>query len=54
VAEAERWVAVPRQGDGWLRQRDVCHSDMGGCGREMGGYAEAERWVAEPERSVSQ
>ncbi len=54
MAEAERWVAVPRQGDGWLRQRDVCHSDMGGCGREMGGYAEAERWVAEPERSVSQ
>ena len=46
-AEAERWVAlaVPRQRDGWLRQREVavprqrnrwlrqrdgCHSEMGG------------------------
>jgi hypothetical protein len=68
-AEAERWVTVPRQGDGWLSQRDLCHSKMDGRGREMGGYAEAERWVAEaemggcaeagrwvaePERSVSQ
>jgi hypothetical protein len=46
MAEAERWVAVPRQRDGWLRQRDVCHSEMDGRGREMGGCADAERWVA--------
>jgi hypothetical protein len=39
VAEAERWAAVPRQ-------RDVCHSEMDGRGRDMGCRAEAERWVA--------
>jgi hypothetical protein len=37
MAEAERWVAVPRQRDGWLRQIDRCHSEMDGRGREMGG-----------------
>jgi hypothetical protein len=30
VAEAEREVAVPRQRNRWLRQRDGCHSEMGG------------------------
>ncbi len=43
MAEAERWVAVPRQRDGWL-----C------IGREMDGCANAERLVAEAERCVSQ
>ncbi len=46
MAEAERWVAVPRQKDGWLRQRNGCLCR----GREMGGYAEGERWVAEADR----
>ncbi len=45
-AEAERWVAVPRQRDGWLRQIDRYHSEMDGRGREMGGCVEAERWVS--------
>jgi hypothetical protein len=40
VAEAERWVAVPRQ-------RDVCHSELDGRGREMGGCCEAERWMSQ-------
>ena len=53
-AEAERWVAVLRQGDGWLSQRDLCHSEMDGRGRETVDCAEAERWVAEAERCVSQ
>jgi hypothetical protein len=30
VAEVQRWAAVPRQRYGWLRQRDVCHSEMDG------------------------
>ena len=51
--DAERWVAVPRQRDGWLRQRDVCHSEMDGRGRDMGGCAKAERWLAEAERWVA-
>ncbi len=37
VAEAERWLAVPMQRDWWLRQRDVCHSDVNGRGTEIGG-----------------
>ncbi len=45
MAEAERWVAVPTQRDGW---HWLCQ------GREMGGCAEAERWVAEADRWVSQ
>jgi len=48
MAEAERWVAVPRQRDGWLRQRDGWLWR----GREMcvtvRWMAEAERWVAVP------
>ncbi len=41
-------MAEPRQRDGWLRQRDVCHSEMGGSGREMGDYVETERFVTVP------
>jgi hypothetical protein len=39
--EAERWVAMPRERDGWLRQIDRCHSEMDARGREMGGLYSA-------------
>ncbi len=40
MAEAERWVAVPRQRDGWLRQREMYVT--------VRWMAETDRWVSVP------
>jgi hypothetical protein len=48
VAEVERWLAVPRQRDGWLWL-----SEMGGCAEAERWVADTVRWVAEAERWVA-